>query len=149
MGFPTLLLAIGVLATPLPANSVCLRLEGDQGRMGWRTVAAGEEVRLRFRHSLWGSLVEEGFRVVADGFELVWLRYAEARLAEYYGHEAARREGDWWVVAGDRRRLRTLTLRGSRESELEISVGSERIALWDQVERGDAIRLAVTACEGD
>jgi hypothetical protein len=116
--------------------------------MGWRAVTAGDEVRLQFRHSLWGSLVQEEFRVAADGFELVRLRYAEARLAEYYGHEAARREGEWWVVAGDGRRLRTLTLRGSRESELELSVGSERMALGEKGEPGDAIRLAVTACEG-
>ncbi len=148
MGLPALFLAMSVLATPLPGNSLCLRLEGELGQVGWRAVTAGDEVRLRFRHSLWGSLVEEGFRVAVDGLELVWLRYAEARLVEYYGHEVARREGDWWVVAGDRRRLRTLTLRGSRESELGVSVGSERIALWDQVEPGDAIRLAVTACEG-
>jgi hypothetical protein len=116
--------------------------------VAWRPVAAGEVVRLRFRHSLWGSLVEEDFRVAADGFELVRLRYAEARLAEYYGHEAARREGDWWVIEGDGRRLRTLTLRGSRESELELLLGSERIALWDRGEPGRAIRLSVTACDG-
>lgn len=144
-----MLLAIGVLASPLPANSVCLRLEGDQGRMNWRTVAAGEELRLRFRHSLWDSLVEEYFRVSAEGLELHRLRYSEPRLVEFYGYEAARREGDWWVVAGDRRRLRTLTLRGNRASELEVSVGSERIALWDQVGQGETIRLVVTTCEGD
>jgi hypothetical protein len=148
VGLLTLLLAIGVLATPLPTDALCLWLVGEPGRIGWRVVTAGDEVRLRFRHSLWGSLVQEEFRVAADGFELVQLRYAEARLAEYYGHEAARREGDWWVVAGDRRRLRTLTLRRSRDSELELSVGSERMALWNQVGPGDAIRLAVTACEG-
>lgn len=148
MRLPTLLLAMSVLATPLPANALCLRMEGKPGQVGRRAVTAGDEVRLRFRHSLWGSLVEEEFRVAADGLELVRLRYAEARLAEYYGHEAAWREGDWWVVEGDRRRLRTLTLRGSRESELGLSIGAERMALWDLVEPGDAIRLAVTACDG-
>jgi len=146
VGLPTLLLAVSVLATPLPASALCLRLEGEPGQVGWRAVAAGDEVHLRFRHSLWGSLVEEEFRVAADGFELVRLRYAEARLAEFYGHEAARREGGGWVVEPAPRLVPSLVLRVSRESGMQLVVGVRPVPLASLVESGGVIRLTVNGC---
>ncbi len=114
--------------------------------MASRPVEDGEEVRLTFRQSLWGSLVEEDFHITEDGFELVRLRYGELRLAEFYGHEAPRREGDWWVVEGNRRRLASLTLRASAESRLRVSIGSARIPLWRLAASGSPVRLSVAAC---
>lgn len=110
--------------------------------------ALGDEVRLHFRHSLYGSQVEEHFRVAKDGFQSVRLRYAERRLVEFYGHEAARREEGWWVVEGDRRELSLLRLRVSPESGVELSVGSGRIPLWELVEPSGLVHLGVASCEG-
>ncbi|MGH7408278.1 MAG: DUF1850 domain-containing protein [Candidatus Methylomirabilales bacterium] len=110
--------------------------------------AVGDEVHLHFRHSLYGSQVEEHFRVARDGFQSVRLRYAERRLVEFYGHEAARREEGWWVVEGDRRELSLLRLRVSPASGVELSVGSGRIPLWELVEPAGLVHLGVASCEG-
>ncbi|MBI4737784.1 MAG: DUF1850 domain-containing protein [candidate division NC10 bacterium] len=111
-------------------------------------VAAGDEARLSFSHSIYGSLVEEHFRVTGEGLQLVRRRYAEHRLVEFYGHETAKREGEWWVVEGDGRALPALTLRVSPESAIEIVAGRERVPLWSRVEQGGSVRVAVTGCRG-
>ncbi|MBI4737526.1 MAG: DUF1850 domain-containing protein [candidate division NC10 bacterium] len=141
-----LLLAMGLLAPPLPAGARCLTLEAEGGPVASTRVEDGDEVRLRFLHSLWGSPVEEDFRITGEGLELVRLRYAERRLVEFYGHEAARRDGDWWVVEGDRRHFRALTLRANRESRMQLSVGAEKIPLWTLAASAGPIRLTVIAC---
>ncbi|OGB98948.1 MAG: hypothetical protein A3G35_21160 [candidate division NC10 bacterium RIFCSPLOWO2_12_FULL_66_18] len=141
-----LLLAMGFLRPPLPAEARCVTLEAEGGPVASTRVEDGDEVRLRFLHSLWGSPVEEHFRVTGEGLELVRLRYGERRLVEFYGHEAARRDGNWWVVEGDRRHFRTLTLRANRESRMQLSVGAEQIPLWTLAASGGPIRLTVIAC---
>lgn len=141
-----LLLAMGFLTPPLPAEARCVRLEAEGGAVASTRVEVGDEVRLRFQHSLWGSPVEEDFRIAGEGLELVRLRYGERRLVEFYGHEAARRDGDWWVVEGDRRHFRALTLRANRESRMQLFVGAEKIPLWTLSASGGPIRLTVIAC---
>ncbi|HEU5393952.1 MAG TPA: hypothetical protein VFV36_04040, partial [Candidatus Methylomirabilis sp.] len=103
-------------------------------------------MRLAFRHSLYGSPVEEAFRVTAEGFRLVRVRYGEERLVEFYGHEGARREGDWWVVETGGPAPGGLALRVSPESRLRVTVGLRRVPLGERAEPGGRVRLAVAAC---
>ncbi|MBI4392163.1 MAG: DUF1850 domain-containing protein, partial [candidate division NC10 bacterium] len=131
-----LVLVLAALA-PLEAGAgICLRVEAGGGPGAAFPVAEGEEVRLAFRHSLYGSPVEETFRVTAEGFRLVRLRYGEERLVEFYGHEGARREGDWWVVETGGPTRGSLVLRASPESHVRVTLGPRRIALGEGVEPG-------------
>lgn len=139
-------LALAALA-PLEADAgICLRVEAGGGPVATFPVADGEEVRLAFRHSLYGSPVEEAFRVTAEGFHLVRLRYGEERLVEFYGHEGARREGDWWIVETGGPPRGTLMLRVSPESRVRVTVGPRRIPLGEGREPGGRVRLTVAAC---
>ncbi|MCI0370998.1 MAG: DUF1850 domain-containing protein [candidate division NC10 bacterium] len=141
-----LVLALAALA-PIEADAgLCLRVEAGGGPVATFPVADGEEVRLAFRHSLYGSPVEEAFRVSPEGFRLVGLRYGEERLVEFYGHEGARREGDWWIVEAEGPARATLDLRASPESRVRVTVGPRRIPLGEGVEPGRRVRLAVAAC---
>lgn len=148
MRFTLLLLAIGFVAAPAGAEGMCLRVEAEGRPVAAIPAAVGDEVRLRFRHSIYGSQVEEHFRVARDGFRSVRLRYAERRLVEFYGHETAQPAEGWWVVEGDRRELSLLRLRVSPESRIELSVGPERVPLWRLVEPAGLVHVAVTLCEG-
>lgn len=108
---------------------------------------AGDEARLGFRHSIYGSRVEEVFRVVAGGLRLARLRYAEPRLVEFYGHESARQEGAWLVVEADGRLHRSLAMRVSRASAMQLTVGAATVALSERVGDGDAVRVTVVPRE--
>jgi len=139
-------LALAALA-PLEADAgICLRVEAGGGPVATFPVADGEEVRLAFRHSLYGSPVEEAFRVTPDGFHLVRLRYGEERLVEFYGHEGARREGDWWVVETWGPARGTLVFRASPESRVRVTVGPRRIPLGEEGEPGRRVRLTLATC---
>ena len=142
------LLAAGLLAAPGGAGAVCLRMEVGDAPAATMPAAPGAEVRLSFRHSLYGSEVQEDFRLTRKGFQLVRLRYAERRLAEFYGHEAARLEGGWWVVENVGREVAMLTLRVTRDSRMQIGVGAHELRLWEVMEPGGLFRLAVTSCRG-
>jgi hypothetical protein len=127
---------------PSPAEPLRLVLAGARG-VSRLAVAPGQRVRLRFSHSIYGSLVEESFAVVEGGFELVRLRYAEQRTAEYYGHEHARRDGRWWTVESPPRVLASIALRVSPESNMRLRMGTRTIRLDDLAERGGAVHMRV------
>lgn len=136
------------LALPAGADPICLRVEREKGPAIAVQVSVGKEAHLSFRHSIYGSQVEEQFRITRDGLEIVRLRYSEARLVEFYGHEAARLEEGWWVVEGDHRVVPALYLRVSPDSFARISSGFETIGLSRLVEPGALVRLTVASCEG-
>lgn len=143
----TFLLAVGLLALPVSAQALCLRVEAKDWTVTM-PLGVDDEARLAFRHSIYGSQVEEHFRVTPEGLELVRLRYAEERLVEFYGHESARSENGWWVVDGDRRRFSSLVVRGSPESRISLSVGRRSVSLSRLMEAG-GVRVAPATCEGD
>ncbi len=142
------LLAVGLLAAPASTHAICLRVEAGSGLVAMVPASAGEEVRLGFRHSIYGSQVEEQFHVTGEGLHLVRLRYAEPRLVEFYGYEGGERADGWWVIEVDRLVLPSLTVRVSPGSSMEIGVGTTRIPLWGWVEPGGAVRLTATECAG-
>ncbi len=124
------------------AMQLILRASDSEMRLDVRT---GEELRLSFCHSIYGSLVEEAFVIGADGLHLNELRYEEPRLADYYGHENSERVGDWWLVDGKNKFHPSLALRVSADSCMKLSVGSHTIALGDFVRPGGSIRVAVAS----
>jgi hypothetical protein len=91
-----LLLAIAS-GSPAAAQRVCLTLDTEQQRATY-PIVVGDALYLSFRHSIYGSEVEEQFQVAPGGFRANKLRYAELRLVEFYGYESATNEDGWWVV---------------------------------------------------
>ncbi len=141
------LLALGLLSAPVAAQPICLKVEAERSHVATFPTSEGSDVRLSFRHSVYGSQVEEQFRVTQSGFQIVKLRYAEPRLIEFYGHEDGRLEEGWWIVEGDRREIVTLELRVSPDSLLRIYLGTETISLQELVRPGGLVRVGVTSCE--
>src|SRR3989338_598453 len=93
-----LILTIVLLANPAAAEFSCLKIERPLEQAITIPASVGEELRLSFRHSIYGSKVEEQFRITEDGLETTELRYSEARLVEFYGYDAARLDRGWWIV---------------------------------------------------
>ncbi len=141
-----LILTIVLLVNPAAAGPSCLKIERPLKQAITIPASVGEELRLSFRHSIYGSQVEEQFRITEDGLETTELRYSEARLVEFYGYDAARFEAGWWIVEGKHRTIPFLDLRVSPESLLQIFLGSESISLSPMVDPGGLVRLTVIPC---
>ena len=139
-----LLLAFA-LGSPALAQSVCLTLDTEQQRVTY-PIVVGDALHLSFRHSIYGSEVEEQFQVAPGGFRANKLRYAELRLVEFYGHESATNEDGWWVVHNPGREFPTLDLRVSRESSLRITFLDQTISVRSDTAIDGRARLSVSAC---
>jgi hypothetical protein len=134
--------------SPAAAQRVCLTLDTEQRRTTY-PILVGEALHLRFRHSIYGSQVEEQFQVAPGGFRANKLRYAELRLVEFYGHESATNEDGWWIVHNPGREFSTLELRASRESSLRIAFLDQTISLRNDTALDGRLRLSVSACPGE
>lgn len=131
---------------PHPGNrELCLQLDGAVPALAV-PVADGDEAQISFRHSVYGSSVREVFRLLDAGLQLARVSYAELRLAEFYGHETARRDGSWWVVPAQGPILPTVILRVTSGSEMAVAVGRRTVRLSDAVEPGGRVRLTVRPC---
>src|SRR5262245_66574179 len=92
-----LLIAV-ISVAPVNAEGICLHLQaGDRSFLYPVNLATG--FRISFLHSIYGTAVQEQFRIASTGFQTEKLRYAELRLAEFYGHEAPKVEEGWWTVS--------------------------------------------------
>src|SRR6266850_787167 len=139
-----LLLALA-LGSPAAAQRVCLTLDTEQQRVTY-PIVIGDALHLSFRHSIYGSQVEEQFQVAPGGFRANKLRYAELRLVEVYGHESATNENGWWVVYNPGREFPTLDLRVSREASIRITFLDQTISLRSDTAMDGRARLSVSAC---
>jgi hypothetical protein len=141
---------LGLLLLPVPggAGSLCLYLETAGRIVATIPAAPASELRLSFRHSLYGTTVEEIFDVRGDGLQTVRLVYAEPRLAEFYGREGARYEDGSWVATPERRTFAALHLRVSPDSSMQLYLDSRPVPLRELVEPGAAVRVAATSCAG-
>ncbi len=146
-----LALRLILILLSLPAvaagEQLCLRVEGDMARSVVVPVEAGAEAALSFRHSIYGSSVEERFVVAEDRLEPSRLRYSEARLAHFYGHDGARLDDGWWLVERKGPAIFSLHLRVSPESSLRLSAGSDAISLSELAEPGGLVRVTVIPCK--
>lgn len=136
------------LHLPASAQTICLRAETARRIVATLPTAFGEELSVGFRHSIYGSQVEERFQVIRYGLKPVSSRYAEQRLVEFYGHEAARYEAGWWVVRAEDLEIPTLHLRVSPESSMHLSLGYRTILLTEIVDPGELLHISVAQCNG-
>ena len=142
-----LLLALA-LDSPAAAQSVCLTLHTEEQAVTY-PIVVGDALHLSFRHSIYGSQVEEQFQVVPGGFRANKLRYAELRLVEFYGHESATNEGGWWIVHNPGREFPSLDLRVSREASIRITFLDQTISLQNDTATDGRARLSVSTCPGE
>jgi hypothetical protein len=139
------LLIAAISVAPVNAKGTCLHLQaGDRSFLYPVNLATGFSIS--FLHSIYGTAVQEQFQITSTGFQTEKLRYAELRLAEFYGHEAPKLEQGWWTVNNSGMELRQLDLRLSKESAVEISFGEQRIWLAENQRMGDHARLSITTC---
>jgi hypothetical protein len=96
---------------------------------------------------LYGSSVEEHFRITTKGLQIFKLRYSERRLMEFYGHESGRFDNGWWVVEGNRGEVQSLVVRASPESDAKINFNSKTIALSEISEPTGLVRVRPATCE--
>ena len=142
-----LLLALA-LASAAAAQRVCLTLDTEQQRVAY-PIVVGDALHISFRHSIYGSEVEEQFQVAPGGFRANKLRYAELRLVEFYGHESATNEDGWWIVHNPGREFPTLDLHASRDASLRIAFLDQTISLRSDTAIDGRARLSVSACPGE
>ena len=136
------------LGSPAAAQRICLTLDTEQQRVTY-PIVVGDALHLSFRHSIYGSEVEEQFQIAPGGFRANKLRYAEQRLVEFYGHESATNEDGWWIVHNPGREFPTLYLRTSRESSFRITFLDQTISLRSNMATDGRARLSVSACPGE
>ena len=145
-----LALLCSVLITLLAGRShsppLCVQWENDTGARGSVMVSLGSAMRLSFRHSIYNSQVEERFALYRDGFQLVELRYGEARLVDFYGHEHGRFDNGAWVVKPDRTPINQLNLRASRDAALSVIFAPPASDQQIVVHPNSALRLTVDEC---
>jgi hypothetical protein len=129
------------------AQSMCVQLKTDTGAQRSVPINLGSPLRLSFRHSIYGSQIEEVFVLRRDGFELVQLRYGEARLVDFYGYENAEHENALWVVTPTPTLLPSLNLILSADASMSLHF--DRHANFKQlvIQPGSALRLTVVSCE--
>jgi hypothetical protein len=84
--------------------------------------------------------------VQSQGFILTQLRYSEARLAEFYGHEQATRADGAWIVAPAPQLLPTLRLRLSADAAASLRIETPRGHVPIALATDAAHRLAITSC---
>jgi hypothetical protein len=142
------LLSALALGSTAAAKSICLTKHAEQQAITY-PIAVGSNLHLSFRHSIYGSQVEEQFQVTPGGFRAIKLRYAELRLVEFYGHESATKEGGWWVVYNPGRDFPSLDLRVSREASIHITFLDQTISVQNDSPTDGRVSLWVSACPRD
>jgi hypothetical protein len=125
----------------LQARSICLSVQTAQTTSNY-PVRNGDELRLTFRHSIYGSAVEEQFRLTERGLQPVEFRYGEARLVEFYGYDSAIRVLGRWIVRKPGAVLRTVDVQSA--SPILVTFRGHELTLATR--RHAKTRLAITAC---
>ncbi|MGH7818032.1 MAG: hypothetical protein ACREOR_11635 [Candidatus Binatia bacterium] len=129
------------------AQPHCVELTNAIGVRRNLPAALGSALRLSFRHSIFGSQVEEVFALRREGFQLTQLRYGEARLVDFYGHEQARLENGVWIVTPTPTLLPSLNLHLSADAVMSLRLDRSADAKQLVIQPGDALRVTVAACK--
>lgn len=129
------------------AQSLCVEMRNDNGIERSVPVRLKSTIRLSFRHSIYGSQVEELFTVRQSGFELTQLRYSEARLVDFYGYENAKHENGVWIVMPVPTRFPSLSLNSSADASMSLRLEQQPGLLQPILQPGRALRLTVAACK--
>lgn len=138
------------LSALLPSNSnaqsLCLRMIKDSGVAQSVAVSPGTIMRVGFRHSIYGSQVEERFALRNDGFYLTQLRYGEARLVDFYGHEDALYDDGAWIVSPAPTRILSLDLKTSTAGAIMVQFDFPTASKPLIVHPKSALRLTLASC---
>jgi len=147
--FGCALAVLGALMLPATGNaqSLCVRLTNDRGIERSLLVHPGGAMRLSFRHSIYGSQVEELFALRREGFLLTQLRYSEARLVDFYGYENAKQENGAWVVRPLPVPLPSLSLNSSADDAMTLHLDGHGDAKPLAIQLTGALRLTVASCK--
>jgi hypothetical protein len=135
-----------LIAGAASAADLCVLLARDGKADRAIPAVSGSEFRLRFRHSIYGSQVEEAFELRPTGFRLVGLRYEEARLVEFYGHERAIPDRGAWSVRPAPRLFAALNLQASPAAVMSIHVDAGQ-PVEVAVESTIVVRLMAAPCQ--
>ena len=128
-------------------RSMCVELMSDAGVQRSVPIRLGSTLRLSFRHSIYGSQVEEAFAVGRDGFHLTQLRYSEARLVDFYGYENAKHENGVWIVVPVPVLFPSLSLNSSADASMSLRLEQQPDWVQPIIQPGSALRLTVAACK--
>lgn len=141
-------LALAVLL-PTHASAASLCVEVERNGALWRSLRAalGGEFLLSFQHSVYGSRVEEAFRLRSDGFQLIELRYSERRLVEFYGYESADYRNAMWVVKPKPALISSLHLSASSDAHLSIFFDGRGAPVRLAMPGDSAFHLRPAACK--
>ena len=134
-------------SAPGRAQSLCVEMITAKGRVRSLPASSDATLRLRFRHSIYGSQVDEVFSLLPAGFRLTQLRYGEARLVEFYGHENARLEDGQWVVTPAPILLPSLHLHLSRDAAMSVNLENAGKIQHLKIEPANQHRLEVASCD--
>ena len=140
-------LSAGLLPVTGNAQSLCVQLMSNSGIERSVPVRLGNTLRLTFRHSIYGSQVEEVLALRRDGFQLTQLRYAEARLVDFYGYENAEHKNGLWVVTPAPTLLPSLNLILSADASMSLHFDRQANSKQLVIQPGSALRLTVATCE--
>lgn len=146
--FASALAVLSVLLTTNFANAelLCVQLISDNTVKRSVPVQLGA-MRLSFRHSIYGSQVEEVFSLRRDGFQLTQLRYSEARLVDFYGYENADLENGAWVVNPPPVLLPSLNLNISADAAMALYFDRRYDSKPLTIRPTGALRLTVASCK--
>jgi hypothetical protein len=132
-------------AAPAHGQSLCLHLRAED-RSVLYPVTTGGLFGISFLHSIYGTEVRELFRITPTGFQTETLRYAELRLAEFYGHAAAKLEQGWWIVDNPGHDLRQIDIRVGNDAVFWISFDERQVRLAEKPGASEPVRLSVISC---
>ncbi len=133
--------AIAFTAATAPRGRALLIRDADGAELA-RVVLSDDGFGLRYRNSLYGSLVEERYRVDGDGLRLVELAADErAVLEEYYAAFDARHGGRGsaraWTVAVEAEPIALpLHVQATRLGQRTLLVDGSAVPLWELVTEG-------------
>ena len=144
-----LIAAVSAWLLPVTGNAqpLCVQLISNSGIEQSVPIRLGSALRLSFRHSIYGSQIEEVFALRRAGFELVQLRYGEARLVDFYGYENAEHENGLWVVTPTPALLPSLNLILSADASMSLHFERRANSKQLVIQPGSALRLTVATCK--
>ena len=123
-----------------------VRLTNESARRQVVALPARDGDRLSFEyiHSIYRQPAAEEFRVRSSGLELVALRSASMSVLEYYARsEAARADGDQFVIAVRPERHAPLRLMASEVGQRTLIFGRRRMPLHQVAANGERLTLSV------
>ena len=129
------------------APPFCVRLSDSSGISREVAINLGDTLRLKFRHSIYGSQVEEIFALRPGGFELTQLRYSEARLVDFYGYESAAKQNGLWVVTPAPTLIPALNVNLSSDAAMAVHIDRQSNSNPLTIQPTGALRLTVASCQ--